>query len=39
VLDNVLIAQCLNHEHQHEMLQAVAGKITEVKRVGAGSGG
>ncbi|RYE85003.1 MAG: hypothetical protein EOO65_01205 [Methanosarcinales archaeon] len=29
VLDNVLIARCLTHEHQHEMLAAVAAKIAE----------
>jgi len=29
VLDNVLIAVCTNHEHQHEMLAAAAAKITE----------
>lgn len=29
VLDNLLIARCLTHEHQHEMLAAVAAKITE----------
>lgn len=29
VLDNVLIAKCTNHEHQHEMLAAAAAAITE----------
>ncbi len=31
VLDNVLIARCQNHEQQHEMLQAVAAKITDAE--------
>lgn len=29
VLDNILIARCLTHEHQHEMLAAVTAKIAE----------
>jgi meiotic recombination protein DMC1 len=29
VLENLLVARCLNHEHQHEMLAAVAAKIAE----------
>jgi meiotic recombination protein DMC1 len=29
VLDNMLVARCLNHEHQMEMLSAVAAKIVE----------
>jgi RecA/RadA recombinase len=31
VLDNVLIARCQNHEQQHEMLAAVAAKITDAE--------
>jgi meiotic recombination protein DMC1 len=29
VLENLLVARCLTHEHQHEMLAAVAAKIAE----------
>ncbi len=29
VLDNVLIAKCTNHEHQHAMLQEAAAQITD----------
>ena len=35
VLDNVLIARCQNHEQQHEMLAAVAAKMTDEDIVGA----
>lgn len=29
VLDNLLVARCMTHEHQHEMLAACCAKIAE----------